>query len=60
MLPLIPNKNSNVEEEKGKYIAFKFKTRVGQQSDSTKYKKYVWKFEVGSLQEWIDMLKDLE
>jgi hypothetical protein len=28
--------------------------------DATRYKKYFWKFEEGSSQEWIDMLKDLE
>jgi len=60
VLPLIPHKNSSVEEEKGSYIAFELKTRVGQPSDSTKYKKYVRKFEEGSPQEWIDMLKNLE
>jgi hypothetical protein len=39
VLPLIPYKNSNVEKEKGSYIAFELKTRVGQPSDATKYKK---------------------
>jgi hypothetical protein len=60
VLPLIPFKSSSVEEEKDRYIAFELKTRVGQPSDSTKNKKYVRKFEEGSAQEWIDMLKDLE
>ena len=60
VLPLIPYKNSNVDEEKGRYIAFELKTRVGQPSDATKYKKFVRKFEEGSPQEWIDMLKDLD
>jgi hypothetical protein len=59
VLPLIPYKNSNVDEEKGRYIAFELKTRVGKPSDATKYKKFVRKFEEGSSQEWIDMLKDL-
>jgi hypothetical protein len=36
------------------------KTRVGQPSDATKYKKYIRKFEEGNPQEWIDMLRDLE
>jgi hypothetical protein len=44
VLPFIPYKNSSVEEEKGRYIAFKLKTRVGQPSDATKYKKFVRKF----------------
>jgi hypothetical protein len=49
-----------MEEEKGKFIAFDLKTRVGQPSDATKYKKYIRKFEEGNPQEWIDMLRDLE
>jgi hypothetical protein len=49
-----------MKEEKGRFIAFSLKTRVGQPSDATKYKKYIKKFEEGSPQEWIDMLRDLE
>jgi hypothetical protein len=45
VLPLIPYKNSSVDKEKGRYIAFELKTRVGQPSDVTKYKKFVRKFE---------------
>ena len=60
VLPLIPLKSPSVEEDKGKYIAFELKTRVGQPSDATRYKKYVRKFEEVSPQEWIDRLKDLE
>ena len=60
VLPLIPLKLPSVEEDKGKYIAFELKTRVGQPSDATRYKKFVREFEEGSPQEWIDMLKDLE
>ena len=39
VLPLIPHKTTSMEEEKGEYIAFELKTRVGQPSESTKYKK---------------------
>jgi len=39
VIPLIPQKKTSGEEEKRKYIAFELKTRVGQPSDSTKYKK---------------------
>jgi hypothetical protein len=60
VLRLIPYKNSNVDEENGRYIAFELKTRVRQPSDATKYKKFVRKFEEGSPQEWIDMLKNLD
>jgi hypothetical protein len=48
VLPLIPQKKTKMEEEKGKFIAFDLKTRVGQPSDTTKYKKYVRKFEEGN------------
>jgi hypothetical protein len=60
VLPLIPQKTTKMGEKKGKFIAFDLKTRVGQPSDATKYKKYVRKFEEGNPQEWIDMLRDLE
>ena len=60
VLPLIPLKTTKMEEEKGNFIAFDLKTRVGQPSDATKYKKYVKKFEEGNPQEWINMLRDLE
>jgi hypothetical protein len=60
VLPLIPQKTTKMEEEKGKFIAFDLKTRVGQPSDATKYKKYFRKFEEGNPQELIDMLRNLE
>jgi len=60
VLPLVPVKLPTVEEDKGKYLVFELKTRVGQPNDSTKYKKYVRKFEEGTPQQWIDLLRDLE
>jgi hypothetical protein len=60
VLPLVPLKLPSVEEDKGKFISFELKTRVGQPENGTKYKKSVRKFEEGSPQEWIDLLKDLE
>jgi hypothetical protein len=60
VLPLIPYKNSSMDKEMGMYIAFELKTRVGQPSDVTKYKKFVRKFKEASPQEWNDMKKDLE
>jgi hypothetical protein len=48
-LLLIPQKTTNIDEEKGKFIAFDLKTRVGQPSDATKYKKYIRKFKEGNL-----------
>ena len=60
VLPLIPIKLSSAEDDKGKFITFELKTRVGQPETGTKYKKAIRKFEEGSPQEWIDLLKDLE
>jgi hypothetical protein len=60
VLPLIPEKLPTAEEEKGKYLSFELKTRVAAPTDSTKYKKFVRKFEEGSPQQWIDLLKDLD
>jgi hypothetical protein len=60
VLVLIPQERTKMEAEKWKNIAFDFKTRVGQPSGATKYKKYVRKFEEGNPQEWIDMPRDLE
>ena len=60
VLPLVPVKLPSSEDEKSKYVTFELKTRVGAPNDSTKYKKYVRKFEEGTPQEWIDLLRDLE
>jgi hypothetical protein len=60
VLPLVPYKLSSMDEEKGKFISFELKTRVGQPNDGTKYKKFVRKFEEGGPQEWIELLKDLD
>ena len=60
VLPLVPIKLPTVEEEKGRYLGFDLKTRVGQQATDTKYKKYVRKFEEGTPQQWIDLLRDLD
>jgi hypothetical protein len=50
----------SVEEDKGKCIICELKTKVGQPTDETSYKKYVRKIEDFSTQEWIDVLKDLK
>jgi hypothetical protein len=49
-----------MEEEKGMYLSFEIKTRVGQPAGGTTYRKFVRKFEEGTPQQWIDLLKDLE
>ena len=60
VLPLLPIKLPTPVEEKGKWLTFELKTRVGQPNDATKYKKQVRKFEEGSPQEWIDLLCDVD
>ena len=60
VLPLVPIKLAAVDDDKGMFVVFELKTRVGQPADSTKYKKYVRKFDEGTPQEWIDLLKDLD
>ena len=60
VLPLIPEKLPSTEDEKSHFLSFELKTRVGQPADSTKYKKYVRKFEEGTPQQWIDLQRDLE
>ena len=52
-------KNPTKEEDKASFLTFELKTKEGQPESSTKYKKTVRKFEEGSPQQWIDLLKDL-
>ena len=59
VLPLIPEKLPTKEDDKSIFLTFELKTKVGQADDATKYKKAVRKFEEGSPQQWIDLLKDL-
>jgi hypothetical protein len=60
VLPLVPLKLPSAEDEKGMFLSFELIARVGQPATSTKYKKQVWKFEEGTPQQWIDLLRDLQ
>ena len=60
VLPLVPSKLPSANEDKGKFISFELKTRVGQPENGTNYKKFIQRFEEGSPQEWIDLSRDLE
>jgi hypothetical protein len=60
VLPLVPLKLPLAEEEKGMFLSFELMARVGQPATSTKYKKQVRKFEEGTPQQWIDLLRDLQ
>ena len=59
VLPLIPERLPTAEEDKTKLISFDLKMQVGQSDTATKYKKAVRKFEEGTAQQWIDVLKDM-
>ena len=59
VLPLVPENQDKVELDKSKFISMDLKSRAGGKNVST-YKKYVKRFEEGTPQEWIDLLRDLE
>jgi hypothetical protein len=60
MLPLVPLKLPSAKDEKGMFLSFELMARVGQPATSTKYKKQVRKFEEGTPQQWINLLRDLQ
>ena len=59
ILPLVPASLPIVEDDKGSYLSFELKTRVGQPDAQSRYKKYVRKFEEGKPQQWIDLKRDI-
>ena len=48
------------EQDKTKFIWYKLKPRAGQPAGSTTYKKFIWIFEEGTLQQWINLAWDLK
>jgi hypothetical protein len=60
VLPLVLDKLPSIDEDKSHFLSFELMTRVGQPATSTKYKKHVRKFEEGTPQQWIDVLRDME
>ena len=61
ILPLIPEKLPSKDDDKSSFLTFfDLNVKEGQNMNSTKYKKPVCKFEEGSPQQWIDLLKDLQ
>lgn len=58
VLPLIPEEMKSREDDKAAFISLELKTRAGTTAHT--YKKYVRKFEEGTPQEWIDLLRDFE
>ena len=59
VLPLVPEALPSLEEDKLQFISLELKTRAGGPATST-YKKYVRKFEEGTPQQWIELLKDFD
>ena len=59
VLPLVPEALPGLEEDKSQFISLELRTRAGGPATST-YKKYVRKFEEGTTQQWIELLKDFE
>ena len=59
VLPLVPEALPGLEEDKSQFISLELKTRAGGPATST-YKKYVRKFEEGTPQQWIELLKDFD
>ena len=58
-LPLIPEKLPTKEEDKSAFLSFELKMQVDQAENATKFKKFVRKFEEGTPQQWVDLVKDL-
>ena len=60
VLPLVPEKLPTKEDDKSIFLTFELKAQEGQPDGATKYKKSKRKFEEGSPQQWIDLIKDLQ
>ena len=61
VLPLLTEKKEVQDEDKAKYISLELRVRAdGPKSSTQTYKKFVKKFEEGTPQEWIDVLRDLK
>jgi hypothetical protein len=59
VLPLVPMSLPTTDEDKSQFVTVELKSRVGQPADSTKYKKHIRKFEEGTPQQWIDIMRDM-
>ena len=60
VLPLIPEKIADREQEKHKYIVLELKMKAMGGRNTATYKKYVRKFNEGTPQEWIEFMEDLD
>jgi hypothetical protein len=61
VLPLLAEKKEGLEEDKSNYISLELRSRADGPKNSTQvYKKFIKKFEEGTPQEWIDLMRDVK
>ena len=61
VMGLIPEPIPSSTEEKPNYISLELKSKAGSTAASSQtYKKYVRKFEEGTPEQWIELIKDVE
>ncbi len=58
VMPLVPEKLPS--GDKSKFIQMELKAIAGGDAETSKYKKFIRKFDEGSVQQWIEMLQDLD
>ena len=60
ILPLVPEKLPKEDNDKGKFITMELKAKAGSGASASTYKKFIRKFDEGSVQQWIDVLDDFD
>ena len=60
MLPLLPESLLKLKDDKSQFISIDLKNCAGQPANRSTYNKYIHKFNEGSPQQWIDILKDMQ
>ena len=62
ILPLIPKILPQSDEEKSMYISLELKNKAGDRASNShnSYKKYVRKFEEGTPEQWVMLMRDIE
>ena len=62
ILPLIPKILPQSDEEKSMYISLELKNKAGDRASNShnSYKKYVRKFEEGTPEQWMMLMRDIE
>jgi hypothetical protein len=57
---LIVEKRTTVKDDKTRFVTIELPARVNAPTGAATYKKYIRKFEEGTLQEWIDLQRDIQ